>query len=102
MKTENSKKNKNSVNQIYLRAIEMVTGTSKLTEKQSKALVFYVKETMRRLHCCVLWNRDEQFLELLSSVGISRDSIGRREVIINERYELLYSRDYKKFIPKAV
>ena len=102
MKKESSKSEQGTVNQLYLLAAEKITGKYDLTKEQQKAITTYIKVSMRRLHCCVLWNRDASFLRILASVGISPDSIKRKEVVITERYVLLYSSDYKKNFPILV
>ena len=81
--------------EVCLKALQMVTRIDHFDKEQERKLLAYIRRSMERIHCCVLWNRSDEFRSLLTSVGIDSDSLNNREVVITSGYYLQYSSDYK-------
>lgn len=65
-----------------------------ISQQHEAAFTNYITENYKRYHCCVLYLIDEGFKGFLSSLGISHEVVGKKEVILTQNFTIRYSDTY--------
>jgi hypothetical protein len=80
-------------NKIVHVAIEFILPDVKKSSTCYKELHEFIINRVEGEHnCCILWDRNEEFLTLLTRNGISWDAIEKKEVIIGQDKYHIYVR----------
>ena len=90
------------IERVKERAMEEFLKGVNLTPHRRNKIMAHINSRMVMQHCCVLWNRSQDLVDLLDELRISPSVYERREVVITKSYNLLYSPDYKKYAPREI
>lgn len=90
--------------ELYIRdrldkALKLFTGGVYLSDTARTQIFDYLQSKMEKLGCIVMWPRDTKLIELCCSLGVPKEKMMTKEVVLSRNYSISYSSDYNKYAP---